>query len=71
MSERGEGGEWCGVASFIVALFVEVFDGLFDGLIDGLFDGLFDRLFVALFDRLLIPSSIDGLSLTPSMNPFG
>ena len=67
MSERGEGGEWCGVASFIVALFVEVFDGLFDVL----FDRLFDRLFVALFDRLLIPSSIDGLSLTLSMNPFG
>lgn len=66
MSERGEGGEWGGVvfvASFIVALFVEVFDGLFDGLIDA--------LFVALFDRLLIPSSIDGLSLTLSMNPFG
>ena len=70
MSERGEGGEWGGVvfvASFIVALFVEVFDGLIDGLIDG----LFDTLFVALFDRLLIPSSIDGLSLTLSMNPFG
>lgn len=66
MSERGEGGEWGGVvfvASFIVALFVEVFDGLIDRL--------FDRLFVALFDRLLIPSSIDGLSLTLSMNPFG
>ena len=61
MSERGEGGEWGGVV--FVALFVEVFDGLIDGL--------FDALFVALFDTLLIPSSIDGLSLTPSMNPFG
>lgn len=69
MSERGEGGEWGGVVfvALFVALFVEVFDGLFDGLIDG----LIDALFVALFDRLLIPSSIDGLSLTLSMNPFG
>ena len=65
MSERGEGGEWCVVVfvALFVALFVEVFDGLIDGL--------FDRLLVALFDTLLIPFSIDGLSLTPSMNPFG
>ena len=69
MSERGEGGEWGGVV--FVALFVALFVEVFDGLIDGLIDGLFDALFVALFDTLLIPSSIDGLSLTPSMNPFG
>ena len=65
MSERGEGGEWGGVV--FVALFVALFVEVFDGLIDGLFDRLFDTL----FDRLLIPSSIDGLSLTLSMNPFG
>ena len=65
MSERGEGGEWCGVV--FVALFVEVFDGLFVEVIDR----LFDTLFVALFDRLLIPSSIDGLFPIPSINPFG
>ena len=69
MSERGEGGEWGGVV--FVALFVALFVEVFDGLIDGLFDRLFDTLFVALFDRLLIPSSIDGLFPIPSINPFG